>query len=124
MIIFYTIGYLVIISIVIFYFGWQMCYFGISEKQLIVRNSIFFWWQQTILWTDIKSIRIDINVIGRPSRYYGPHYLRVFFDDFKTRKFYAGALNGRKWASLSAEIELNGVRIINTVPYVPFRDML
>lgn len=124
MIVVYAISYLLIISIIVFYFGWQLCYFGVSSKQLIIRNPIFFWWRRTILFSEIKSIRIDMTTIGRRSRPYGPYYLRVFFDSLKTQKFYAGTLNGRKWALLSEELEKNEIKVTNMVPYVPFRDML
>lgn len=124
-IIFYTIGYLLIIGTIIFYYGWQMCYFGISDKQLIIGNSIFFWWRRTILLTDIKSIRIDMTILGSfHNGYYSPYYLRVFFDNFKTQKFYAATLSGKKWASLSEELKKKEIKVINTVPYIQFRDML
>jgi hypothetical protein len=122
--IFYTVGYLLAIGTIIFYYGWQMCYFGISDKHLIIRNSIFFWWRRTILLTDIKSIRIDMITFSRPTRTYGPYYLRVYFDGLKTQKFYAGTLSGRKWALLAEELERKEIRAINTAPYVPFREML
>lgn len=65
-----------------------------------------------------------MTTYGRNSRPYGPYYLRVFFDGFKTQKFYAATLSGKKWALLTSELERNGIRVINTCFYIPFREML
>lgn len=123
----YLIVYIVAALTLVCYQATKLDYFGVSDKALVIRNSLFFWRRREILFPAIKSIRIDADYIRAPGLSLGwgtPYYLKVCFEDQEQERFYAGGLGGKQWSRLTAELVKYQVRVINTCPYVPFRDML
>lgn len=117
-------GYGLSVARIIFTYARHFNYFSVSEKQLIVYNSIYFWQQTEILLADIKSVRIDMDAY-KNSRRMPPYYLRLFLDQLKTRKFNASTLNRKVWIALATELEQHNIRVVNTYPpEIFFRDML
>lgn len=124
----YITLYVIAILGVMLYLGKNMHYFGVSDKALLIRNSIFPWQYREILFSDIKSIRIDMNTFGWNSvwgsRWGEPYYLMIFLKGSGKEMFYGSTLNAKQWALLTIELEKYNVRVINMCPYVPFRDLL
>lgn len=120
----FLLCYLPVAAILLCYYGLQMYYFGISGKLLIIRNHVFFWHFRSIPLAEIESVRIDTDTLTAWGKEYSPYYLRVFLGSLKTRKFFAATLSGKKWSQLTEALEQRNIRVVNTHPYVPFKEMM
>lgn len=102
-----TAHLLVLIPILIFYFGIgsQMHYFIISDKSLIVKNHFWFWRH--------KEYKID-NIIQAnfETQHKRSDALRITTDNFKSRSYSAGSLRRRHWASLRNKLESLGIYFV------------
>lgn len=123
----YIMVYVIAVLLLLVYQASKLHYFGVSDKALIIRNSLFPWKYKEILLTKVKSIRIDTDIRLGPGPVLGsssPYYLKVFFESLEQERFFGGTLGGKQWSLLTAELGKYQVRVINTCLYVPLRDVL
>ncbi len=87
-------------------FSYQMHYFLLTGKNLVVRNSIWFWRKDSYEITDVREVVFEI-----------PHRLstsmRIITTDFRDKLYPAGNLNDKTWLKLKTELEKNGVTVRN-----------
>ena len=76
-----------------FAFSYSMNYFIFSEKNLIIRNSIWFWRKKVYDIENIKEIVIDM-----PFR--SPICFRVITKDFNSNRYLASNLQDSTWRNL------------------------
>lgn len=88
-------------------FSWQMYYFGLTEKHLIIRNHNYPRMAKIYQLSDIKEV-----VFEHP---YGTRLdcMRVITIDYKTKLYPAQTLRNKTWLKMKRELEKNGVKVRN-----------
>ena len=99
--------FFLITPIIMFYLGlgWQLNYFLISNKRLIVKNHFLFWTNREF---DIRNI-IVVNFEHPHKRSMA---LRITTKDFKSKMFSAGSLRDRHWIQIKEKLERSGITTI------------
>lgn len=80
-----------------FAFSYSMNYFIFTEKNLIIRNSVWFWRKKVYDIENIKEIVIDM-----PFR--SPICFRVITEDFNSNRYLASNLRNSTWRNLKKYI--------------------
>lgn len=115
--------YMAAIPVTVFCFAGQFNYFSITSQHLNIHNSVYFWWRRSIPFSDIKSARIDMDILKR--RNISSYYLHIFFNDLRSKKFFAAPLRRKTWAALTTELEQHNISVIDAhPPEVHFKDLL
>lgn len=95
---------MLVLPLLYFALGAQMCYFKVSDKYLIVRNQFLPWYRRSYRLDEIKDI-----VFERP--YKRSYCLRVNARDFSSKSFSAGSLRDDGWKALKKKLEKAGIRV-------------
>lgn len=84
--------------------SYQMHYFTITDRFLIVRNTFWFWRKHVYPLEEIREI-------VREKPYNWPFSLRVITDDFRDKLYPASSLSKHTWNELIARIEQDGIKV-------------
>lgn len=85
--------YLGMVGFFYFLFGYQLHYFKISDKFLIVTNHVWIWRQKRFRLNNIQEI-----VFEQPDKL--PVSMRIITNDFKSRLYPASSLRNKTWQEL------------------------
>jgi len=86
--------------------SYQMNYFKMTNKYLIVKNSIWFWRNDVYLLSDIREV-----VIESPRKL--SKSLRVITNDFQGKLYPSGNLRKSKWKELIEQLKAAKIEIRN-----------
>lgn len=84
-------------------FGYQLHYFKLSDKFLIVTNHVWIWRQKKFRLSDIREI-----VFEQPDKL--PVSMRIITNDFNSRLYPAGSLRNETWQDLHKRIKENNIK--------------
>jgi hypothetical protein len=87
-------------------FSYQMNYFIVTDKLIIVKNTIWFWINKVYLIEDIKEI-----VIEQPHK--SSISLRIITNDFSSKIYKAGSLRDKTWTKLKENLIQKKLNIRN-----------
>ena len=90
--------YLGMVGFFYFFFGYQLHYFKLSDKFLIVTNHVWVWRQKRFRINNIREI-----VFEQPDRL--PVSMRIITNDFKSRLYPASSLRNKIWQDLHKQIK-------------------
>jgi len=86
--------------------SYQMHYFQITSQFLIVKNTIWFWRNDTYLLSEIREIVIE-----------NPHRLstsvRVITNDYRDKLYPAGSLRYKNWKELIRQFRTDNIKLRN-----------
>jgi len=87
-------------------FSFKMHYFIITEKYIIVKNSIWFWHSKIYEIENVKELVIE-----------SPHKqstsLRIITKDYQSKMYQAGSLRDSTWTEMKEYLLKKGIRIRN-----------
>ncbi len=96
--------YLLVFLFLFSFMSWQMCYFGVSEKHLIIKNQNFTWYKKIYNIENISGI-----LIYSPSK--RADSLFITTKDNITYVYPAGTLRKNDWALLISALHDNGIKV-------------
>lgn len=91
-------------------FSYTMNYFILTDKYLIVRNSIWFWKKEIYRIDGIKEIVIDM-----PFR--SSICLRVINNNYKSKVYQGSSLRNKTWGKLISRLEQKNIAVRNEVNF-------
>ena len=86
--------------------SYQMHYFIIGQKYLIIKNTIWLWRKDIYQLTDIKEV-----VIETPHRL--STSLRVITNDYRDKLYPAGSLSDKTWREMMKQLQNSKVKVRN-----------
>ncbi len=87
-------------------FSFRMYYFIVTEKYIIVKNSIWFWFNKIYEIENIKELVIETPHKQSTS-------LRIITNDFQSKMYQAGSLRNSTWTKLKEYLLKKEIRVRN-----------
>ncbi len=87
-------------------FSYQMHYFIVGQKFLIIKNTIWFWRKDIYQLSDIKEV-----VIETPHRL--STSLRVITNDYRDKLYPAGSLRDKTWRQMMKQLKNSKIKVRN-----------
>lgn len=97
-------------SIICWILSVTMHYFVITEKYIIVKNNVWFWWSKVYEIENIKEIVLEMPLRQSTS-------LRIITKDFHSKTYQASSLRDKTWVELKACLLAKGIEVRNETPY-------
>ena len=87
-------------------FSFKMHYFIVTEKYIIVKNSIWFWYNKIYEIENVKELVIE-----------SPHKqstsLRIITNDFQSKMYQAGSLRDKTWTKMKEYLLKKAIKVRN-----------
>jgi CRISPR/Cas system CSM-associated protein Csm4 (group 5 of RAMP superfamily) len=87
-------------------FSFKMHYFIVTEKYIIVKNSICFWYNKIYEIENVKELVIE-----------SPHKqstsLRIITNDFQSKMYQAGSLRDKTWTEMKEYLLKKEIKVRN-----------
>lgn len=87
-------------------YSFKMHYFIITEKYIIVKNSIWFWFTKIYEIENIKELVIETPHKQSTS-------LRIITNDFQSKMYQAGSLRAKTWTELKEYLLTKEIKVRN-----------
>lgn len=96
----------VFLSFLFYNLSWQMHYFKLSDRFLVVKNNNLFWKKDVYPLSDIREVVFE-------TRAKMPICLRVITNEYKDKLYPANTLYMRTWLALKAQLESKNIKVRN-----------